>query len=354
MWALNNTTPFAAERTWVRDARGVEIWLVVVKGTFRIESDGTQTLEDEQEEVARVPLFSGEPGLSSLLCESDFVHTKARTDVLLRGHAHSPGGVPADHVDVRLKVADIDKRLHVVGDRQIRAGVLGMGVDLSDPEPFQKMPITYERAFGGTDQLDEDPQQHAWEPYNPVGVGFATDKEHVIETAAPNVEDPQDPYTDWQQGTPAGFGPIARHWAPRVGLAGTYDEAWQRSRNPLLPADFDERFYQCAPHDQQAAGFLKGGERVELENLTPEGLLTFHLPRLNFGLTTRFADGAAADHRAVLHSLVILPDERRFEMTWHSQLECHHKVNKLKLTELSMKRRILDRPGAADDAWSGD
>ncbi len=38
---LNNKTPFAAERSWVRDRNGAEVWLVAVKGTFNILPDGT-------------------------------------------------------------------------------------------------------------------------------------------------------------------------------------------------------------------------------------------------------------------------------------------------------------------------
>ncbi len=32
MWALTNETPYSAERTWVRDEIGREVWLVAVKG----------------------------------------------------------------------------------------------------------------------------------------------------------------------------------------------------------------------------------------------------------------------------------------------------------------------------------
>jgi hypothetical protein len=87
-------------------------------------------------------------------------------------------------------------------------------------------------------------------------------------------------------------------------------------------------------------GFLKGGEIVELYNLTPDGYLSFHLPRVTLGMTTRFYDGTSAEHRADLHTLIVAPDERRFQMVWHSQLPCHHKVNKLKVTEVILKRRI--------------
>jgi hypothetical protein len=345
MWGLDNTTPFAAERTWVRDHRGAEIWIVAVKASFIIGPDGSHGLDPEQAEISRAPKFAGEPATSSLLRESDLIHTKHGTDVLVEGHAYSPPGMLKPIVDAGLKLASIDKTIRAIGDRTIERGALGMGIRLSDPQPFARMPIAYERSFGGTDQKSQDNKEHGWEPRNPVGVGFAMNKEHIIGTPAPNIEEPKTPYSDWRRGEPAGFGPIARHWSPRVKLAGTYDEAWEKKRRPLLPSDFDERFYQCAPADQQVDGFLKGGERVELHNLTPEGLLSFELPRITLGMTTWFYDATEVTHRAALHTVTLQPDKRKFQMVWHSQLPCHSKVNKLRVTEVVVKQRL----GSADD-----
>jgi hypothetical protein len=338
MWLLNNSTPFAAERTWVRDQDGTEIWIVAVKGTFIIQSNGKQVLDSNQEQVLRVPVFRGEPGLSSVLYECDLVHTKVRTDVLVHGHAYTPGGKSATGVDVRLKVANIDKTLRVCGDRRWHYSVAGM--NLSAPQPFVKMPITYEHAFGGTDAKSPNSIDHRWEPANPVGKGFATHKEHIIGQPAPNVEDPSVPYTSWQEGRSVGFGPIARHWSPRLKLAGTYDEVWEQTRKPLLPLDFNELFYQCAPEDQQVQGFLKGGEIVELWNMTQEGYLSFRLPKVSLGMNTSFYDGTELLHRGDLHTLIIHPDQRRFQLVWHSKLRCHHKVYMLMSTEVYLKKRV--------------
>ena len=286
-----------------------------------------------------MPQFSGEEGCSSLLYESDLVHKKIQTDVILHGHAYSPGGKPTKRVDVRLKVANIDKTLRVYGDRIWRRDLLG--ISLTPPKPFIRMPLTYERAFGGTDKKANNPQDHQWESFNPVGTGFAIRREHLIGVLAPNIEDPHMPYKSFRQGKPAGFGPIARHWSPRVQLAGTYDDAWEKTMSPLLPSDFDERFYQCAPQDQQAHGFFKGGEKVELFNLNPEGYLTFYLPKVFIGMTTHFYDGTKVEHRAVLHTVIIRPDERHFQMVWHSNLPCHHKGEQLEKTDIILKREKI-------------
>jgi len=50
-----------------------------------------------------------------------------------------------------------------------------------------------------------------------------------------------------------------RNWEPRYKLAGTYDQKWLDDVFPFLPADFDERYYQAAPEDQQVP-WLKGGD----------------------------------------------------------------------------------------------
>jgi hypothetical protein len=351
MWLLNNLTPFAAERTWVRDENGAEIWVVAVKGSFLIEEGGRQILNPEQNPVSRVPLFRGDPLNSSLLSECDLVHKKLRTDVLVEGDAVAPYGIAARTLDVRLKLASIDKTLRVYGDRLIDTG---FGMSLSEPEPFTRIPIVYERSYGGTDQRDADPRRHGWEPRNPVGVGFATHRRYVDATPAPNIEFPDSPYRGWEKGKPAGFGPVARHWSPRVQLAGTYDQRWEETRKPLLPADFDAGFYQCAPRDQQTDDFLKGGETVEIHNMSVNGHLSFLLPRVTFRLHTRFYDGTTADHDTVLHTVILQPNQCAFQMVWHSQLPCHHKVNKLEVTRVSLKSRIhVSASDVAAGVWMG-
>ena len=117
MWVLDNQTPFAADRCWDRDRDGAEVWIVAVKGTFAIRSDGTLRVAKEQVPVCLVQEFSGEPGQSSLRAESDIVRTKPTTDVLLNGTAHAPGGKPARSVDVTLRANGREKTLRVFGDR---------------------------------------------------------------------------------------------------------------------------------------------------------------------------------------------------------------------------------------------
>lgn len=344
MWQVDNRTPFAAERGWVRDRDGAEVWLVAVKCTFDIKPSGTTEVSTEQSPVLQIPEYNGEPGKSSLKYDSDLILTKRTTDVIVVGHAYAPNGSPVKELDVGFRVGPLQKMLRVVGDRT------WTGFARSPPQPFVKMPLVYERAFGGVDKKSEHLERD-WEWRNPVGTGFAVDKAHLANVPMPNIEYPDKPFRSWNdRPPPAGFGPICSHWQPRAGFAGTYDDKWMKERQPLLPADFDDRFFQCAPADQQTPEFLRGGEPVVLLNLTQGGNLQFCLPRISLGFETRFYTGEREVHKTRhFHTVVLEPDFPRVSVVWHTALPCHFKVQKLQRTIVTLKRRIGDRPEADAD-----
>jgi len=323
MWASCSDNAFVCEPAFVADRHGAFQWVVAIKGTYLIGHDGRTRLVDEadQEPVHLAPEHTGDALKTGLKHECELDYTRRCTDVLLHGHAHAPGGRPATQVDVAMQVGPIAKTLRVFGDRQWKRGVTG--ANPSAPEPFARMPITYERAYGGWDIASDDPSDHGFEPRNPVGTGFATSSGRTIGQAVANIEHPGQLIGSWKdRPEPAGFGPIARSWSPRRELAGTYDAAWERDRLPLLPQDFDERFFQCAPVDQQAPGFLRGDEPVVLRNLTPEGELHFRLPIETFVLRTRINKGWV-EQRPELHAVTLYADARRVVMLWKSSLPCH-------------------------------
>jgi hypothetical protein len=334
MWLLENRTPYAAERTWVLDKNAAKSWVVVVKGTYNILPDGSTELADDQEDPLFLPKYRGEDGKSSIVYEADLIPTKQATDVLLNGHAYASGGKPTTKVAVVMKVDNLSKSLIVFGNRRWEKGLLGQTY-ITKPEPFVSMPIVYERAFGGWDTKPEDPADHRLEPRNFIGTGFVTRKKHLVGHALPNVEYPKQLISSWKdRPKPAGFGAVASYWTPRKELAGTYDDKWQKERFPLFPEDFDERFYQCAPGDQQIEGFLKGGEPVYLVNLTADGKLFFRLPEVYLKFMTFFGE-KEVEHSAKLSTVIIEPDYPRVIMVWHTSLPCHHLVDKLDVTVIS-------------------
>ncbi|HVE38426.1 MAG TPA: DUF2169 domain-containing protein [Planctomycetota bacterium] len=338
MWTIENETPYAAERSLTTDLEGRDVWLVVVKATFLIQPDGSTSVAAEQVPVRHELKHRGEPASTSLLYESDMVLTKANTDVLLEGHAYVPGGREATQADVMMQVGKIKKIARVWGDRAWTPGLLGL--KLTDPLPFRKMPLTWERAFGGTDLISDNKSLHDWEPRNPVGAGFGVQSEHVVGRKAPNVEDPGHLISSWKdRPRPLGFGPIARHWIPRRKFAGTYDEKWEKERQPLLPRDFDPRFNQTAPEDQQAEGYLKGGIPVELYNLTPSGVLKFALPKVALRFST-LVGSESTEHRADLMTVLLEPDFPRVVLVWRTSLPVHGKKLKIDRTVVGEKEYV--------------
>ena len=200
------------------------------------------------------------------------------------------------------------------------------------------MPIRYERAFGGWDQHSEDPQEHRFEPRNPIGRGFAIRESHCVGSLAPNVEYPGHLIQSWRdRPPPAGFGAVACHWSPRRELAGSYDETWRRERFPLWARDFDTRYSNAAPRDQQTERFLRGGEQAVLINLTPHGRLSFTLPRIYPFFITAFGR-ERVEHRGELCTVQIEPDHPRIVLVWQTTLMCNQRVDELDSTTVTEKQ----------------
>jgi hypothetical protein len=331
MWQVDNRTPFAVEQGWVRDRTGAEVWLVVARASFDIAPDGTTSVSKLQPPPLRAPDYHGEPGKSSIRCDTDFVLTKTTTDVLLIGAAHAPGGEPVTQLDAGFRVGPVQKVLRVFGEREW--GRVGM----SAPLPFATMPLVYERAFGGADPKSAQPEIDA-EWRNPVGRGFARKSSHLAGTLLPNIESPDRLISGADdRPAPAGFGVIAGHWQPRAALAGTYDDRWEKTRQPLLPEDFQDRFFQCAPEDQQAPQFLRGGEPVALLNLSSAGRLHFTLPQMQLAMRTRFMDGTTRIHEAPkLHTVILEPAFPRVSLVWHSAMPCHAQAYRLEATRVEL------------------
>jgi hypothetical protein len=311
MWALSNTTPYAADRNWTRDKSGMHWWIVAVRATFDLASDGRLTLADEQLPPVLAPEYFGEPGKSSLRYDSDLLAARPTTDLLLIASAHAPGGRAASKVPVSLRVGQVRKQLVVHGPRVYRSGL-----NTSASRPFITQPIRYELAFGGTDLSDPDPRNHRFDARNPIGRGLAVDAGRLEDQLAHTIE-----YAggDPASSGPAGFGPIDPAWLPRRALAGTYDERWERTKKPLLPDDFDPEYAMSSPTDQRLARPLVGGEPVELLNMTPEGRLIFAIPRVSLEFTSAFGR-RREPHPSQLATVIVEPDDQRLSLVWQSTL----------------------------------
>lgn len=317
---LLNATSLAAAFTQGLEPSGRESLVVIAKGTFDLPLDGSEArLLATQQPLLMADTFHGEPGLSAPLQEMDFAPFKPFCDVLVQGKAHAPGGRPATQITAGIRVGRVAKAFSVLGPRQWQPGLLGAGPGL--PQAFLEQRISYAQAFGGTRPLKGNPdQQHAYVD-NPAGCGWyprGTDTADMVGMPMPCTEElgkPIDsPHGDFR---PMALGPIGRHWPQRAAFAGTYDEAWLADCFPFLPADFDNRYFQAAPADQQTE-HLKGGEEVLLLNLTPQERAGFRIPHMQVPVTFFLRKGGHETVHAVIDTLLIDTDTRQVQLTWRT------------------------------------
>ncbi len=339
MLQINNQTPFNAELHPYEDLHGRDYAIIIIKGTFNPCGDHLgMTLCDEQAPIQHADEYYGEPGQSSIKYPTDLALVKKSTDLILLGHGYAPGGRATNQFDVSLSAGNFQHTVRVFGNRFWQKE--GLTWQPSRPESLQKMPLTYENAFGGSDPHADPQGSEAFEydPSNPIGKGFIPKKANPIEgLALPNLENPNDLIVDEDsQPKPFGFGAIARDWQPRLTWAGSYDEAWQSQRMPLLPLDFDARFFNAAHPNLCISPELVGDEVMTIKNATESGLLSFQLPNQQL-IATASMRGQQADFIAKLDTVVIEPDENRVMLTWRAAIPIKRKF--LYLDSVTIKRR---------------
>jgi hypothetical protein len=312
MWAIVNRTRYAVGKSWARDKNGAHEWLVAVRATFDLAPNGHLALAAEQSPALLSPEYWGDPATTSVRYETDVVPPKPTTDVLVEGSAHAPRARATPRVVASVGVADVRKSIVVHGPRRFSVGPAGT-LSTTDSDPFLVRPIRYEEAFGGVDLGDPEPRRQLYDTRNPVGRGVARDLHHLHGQPAHTIEYPGG------EMRPAGFGPIASFWSPRRERCGTYGSEWERTKKPLLPDDYDERSLQCAPDDQRPSQHLRGEEEVVLENMTPDGVLRFRLPKIYPTFSTWFGS-RSEEHRARLGTVLIQPDEGKLILVWQTSL----------------------------------
>lgn len=320
MLRIRNKTPFPADFHVCPDKDGIDTVIGVVKASFAISPGGTDPSR-VQPAVIRSDEYWGEPGRSSIRYAGELGLPKPATDIVMNCHAVAPDEKPVDGLEVRLTVGACDKTVFVSGDRYWKRK-LGFFY-MTSPEPFVRMPIVYENAFGGTDRKDAK----ATDPRNPVGCGIKRKNDEPAKI--PNITDPKHPIEyRTQRPEPVGFGYIAPRWAQRAQFAGTYDEAWRQERAPYLPEDFNPRFFNAAHPDLITRSYLTGGEDVRIINVHSSGPLAFSLPKVTLEFVFQIA-GEKIPVEPVMDTLIIEPDLNRFSMVYRACAQCDKKVLKV-------------------------
>ncbi|MGK3963454.1 DUF2169 domain-containing protein [Sorangium sp. So ce118] len=269
---------------------------VVVKASFSIDASPMRPAETVEPIHAKDVLHRRGP-TAHATATSDRVPYRQYVDVTALGHACAPGGRPVAEMTARFALVQrgapgLDKAVRVVG-RRAKPG--------EPPDPFARLPITYERAAGGLGAPD-----------NPAGCGEDDDE-------LPNVLDPVDPRR------PAGFGPVAASWPSRSKRLAASARAGLDAAVMEVPSGVDWTYFQGAPRDQWVSS-LQPGAVVVLEGFHPER------PRIQSALPDARVDGAVyglddadpdAPKRLVFHAdgLHVDADRLLCTITWRAHVD---------------------------------
>ncbi|MBC3766673.1 DUF2169 family type VI secretion system accessory protein [Neptunicella marina] len=231
---------------------------LVVKGCFDLVPDNKAVYAQNSDDATITgDTFVDDKPTASLKYANDLVIFKPKADLTLTGVAYPECGKAG--CKVTFAVGSWKKSLAIFNDRFWQWG------RASKPEPFgaqpcAAIPLTYENAYGGLKYAQ-----------NPVGKGLdkidvGTENLHPL----PNIEH-CDAYlsSPSQKSLPAGFGPLKDGWGDKTPLSGTYNDKWLKQNFPYFPNDFNWRYFNNAPQDQQV-DYLTGDESLYFEHLRPE------------------------------------------------------------------------------------
>jgi hypothetical protein len=332
-----NKTAGHCETVIAADKDGRQYVVPILKYTFDIGVGGFVKPAKEPSPIDIADTYYGEePAASSIRRPSQLFEAKPGTDVVLIAEAHPPTDREVTQLDVMLRMGPIRKIVRAYGFRVWQVAAFG-GLTAGPAMPIRKpIPLTYELAWGGVDLTD--PANPLAEPRNYSGRGICREPKRLVGQPAAQLEDPERPIGS-RGVRPAAFGAIHRHWQPRFSFAGTYDQAWQDARMPLLPVDFDNRFHVCVPEDQWSPTPLRSDEPIEVLGVVPEGLFSCKLPRISPGFSS-VIQGKRQDYRTHLDTVLINAVERKVELTWRAAVLMPKKLEVLEKIEVVEKEVV--------------
>jgi hypothetical protein len=338
---INNTPIPACIKLGEVDAASPVFCQVTAKATFRFDVVGKVELDTQNP----YPIFEKDEETElGILPSDELPHPNNTFSVIALSFAYSDG--TSTQRIVSLKVGDVRRELLVTGDRYWHDdGTMG------EAEPFKRIPVTYERAFGGTVNimLDETTRLPVPWPLNSKGIGFdpSTDFEVFAETIycapgypklpdgyvrrIPNIEYIDDRVrTTKDTPAPAGWGAVPYgsplHMMPW--LKKQADEL-TASGKPNLFSKITEQastetgaprvaMFRCHPDWVIEPPNIRA--TVEMTGLTPEGYAQFHLP--NMSIAVDYILGKFSGTRKLNpFMLVLLPEEKRFYLVYRYAFE---------------------------------
>lgn len=291
--------------------------LIVAKATFCIE-DGKPVLErdrpvgfleiDEETELGVLP-SDAIPRLDDDL------------EVFVLGQAHASGGRPTTQQTVTVAVGDVARTMCVFGDRvwEPTAG----GLRATAPTPYPSMPLTWERAFGGSCDawLDAESPLEIQHSLNACGRGFdpapyaeGLAKELRLPDGWPQIRHerrlPNLEHVDRLVKTPHDD-PEPCCWAPIPAGIGMPQLYVARKRATLLS------IAGLRAHPDWFIPRPTAGARIEMLGLSPEGRTRTNLPLIRLFVDHEAIDGISQRELAP-YRLFLLPEDNQLVLSFHA------------------------------------
>jgi hypothetical protein len=317
------------------------VMTVTAKVTFVVSDNGEVSIDTDSPYPVQMADTETKLGI---LPQDIMPRTGEVFEVCCLGKAHAPYRRPTRYMQVSLTVGEVERRLHVFGDRSWIGN--GSRSYISNPEPFTEMPITWERAFGGTAEalVDNETSVELRHPFNPLGKGFdptpdaktlakglKSPKGYPIVTTTrqlPNIESPDALIRRFDDSPkPVCFAPLPLHLPLYLNrfVPKSMDTMESGEMNPIKKIKeilWNDLAALRAP-DELLMDIPERHTKVSVTGMTPERDLTFQLPALRFFIDYLFGtkDGKA---ELVPRLLMLLPEERRFYLVFKSYFSFEH------------------------------
>lgn len=298
----------AARGFW---SQGSARMTVIVKTTLRIDAahgDLARLVVAAPKPLVREDVHLRGNPVASLIHASDLALALPRCEVLVVGRAWAPKGAPTRRMSVSLSLHRagkplLEKSIDVTGDRR------GTLAAQDEPDAFESVPLVYERSVGG--MLSRE---------NPVGMGMEAGSDGRFDV--PNLAfAKQSPFAPRPGEAAAGFGPVPSVWPIRAQRRGSLNRSQATSGDWLtLPRDFDTRYFQCAPNDQQLDA-LSPGDVVTLTGMAADHpRLSFELPELRPSAVVESPSGERTPVDLRMDTLHVEPDHLTVEVVFRGTI----------------------------------
>ena len=268
---------------------------LVATATYAMLDDGRLVLARDQPPPRLEPTV-----VDGVTLPPDGGYGKRGVDVLAIGHAHAPGGGATEATMAGLSIAGRYLGIAVIGDRVWRRRWPSFVA--SDPEPFERMPLDWSRAFGGRARVrgTEVPLLD-----NPSGRGYVLDPAAAEGVALPNLESVDDRLRHpLDAPAPVAFAPLLPGNRYVRELVDRVDEDGR---------GLDRSLYNVALPEHRLPDY-PGGAPLQLHALTPGPMRPVALPTARVIAEVRL-DGHPCEVPASVDTILVCPDRRTLSIT---------------------------------------